>query len=78
MLHLACLKLGAVSNPLMTIFRERQLRFMLKLAESKVFVVPVAFRGSARAQRSVSGIFLILAANSTILRIASARDGTSI
>ena len=39
-LHLACLKLGAVSNPLMTIFRERELRFMLKLAESKVFVVP--------------------------------------
>ena len=45
MLHLACLKLGAISNPLMTIFRERELRFMLRLAESKVFVVPTAFRG---------------------------------
>jgi cyclohexanecarboxylate-CoA ligase len=44
-LHLACLKLGAISNPLMTIFRERELRFMLRLAESKVFVVPTAFRG---------------------------------
>ena len=32
----------------------------------------------ARAQRSASGFFFILAANSTILRIASARDGTSI
>ena len=44
-LHLACLKLGAISNPLMTIFRERELRFMLRLAESKVLVVPTAFRG---------------------------------
>ena len=33
---------------------------------------------SANAQRSASGFFFILAANSTILRIASARDGTSI
>ncbi len=44
-LHLACLKLGAVSNPLMIIFRERELTFMLGLAESKVLVVPARFRG---------------------------------
>lgn len=44
-LHLACLKLGAVSNPLMVIFRERELGFMLALAESKVLVVPRRFRG---------------------------------
>lgn len=44
-LHLACLKLGAVSNPLMIIFRERELRFMLGLAEAKVLVVPASFRG---------------------------------
>lgn len=44
-LHLACLKLGAISNPLMTILRERELRFMLRLAESRIFVVPAAFRG---------------------------------
>ncbi|MFO1027767.1 MAG: cyclohexanecarboxylate-CoA ligase [Acetobacteraceae bacterium] len=44
-LHLACLKLGAVSNPLMIIFRERELSFMLGLAESKVLVVPHRFRG---------------------------------
>lgn len=44
-LHLACLKLGAVSNPLMVIFRERELRFMLGLAESRVLVVPARFRG---------------------------------
>ncbi|MGO9397645.1 MAG: cyclohexanecarboxylate-CoA ligase [Xanthobacteraceae bacterium] len=44
-LHLACLKIGAISNPLMIIFRERELRFMLRLAETKVFVVPATFRG---------------------------------
>ncbi|MCX8133717.1 MAG: AMP-binding protein [Roseococcus sp.] len=44
-LHLACLMLGAVSNPLMPIFRERELRFMLGLAESRVLVVPRRFRG---------------------------------
>jgi cyclohexanecarboxylate-CoA ligase len=44
-LHLACLKLGAVSNPLMVIFRARELGFMLKLAETKVLVVPARFRG---------------------------------
>ncbi|MCB1473465.1 MAG: AMP-binding protein [Rhodobiaceae bacterium] len=45
-LHLACLKVGAVSNPLMVIFRERELGFMLKLAETKVFIVPAQFRGA--------------------------------
>ncbi len=44
-LHLACLKLGAVSNPLMVIFRERELSFMLDLAETSVLVVPAQFRG---------------------------------
>ncbi len=44
-LHLACLKLGAVSNPLMVIFRERELSFMLDLAETSVLVVPARFRG---------------------------------
>ena len=44
-LHLACLKLGAVSNPLMVIFRERELGFMLALADTKILVVPARFRG---------------------------------
>jgi cyclohexanecarboxylate-CoA ligase len=44
-LHLACLRIGAVTNPLMPIFREHELKFMLGLAESKVFVVPRIFRG---------------------------------
>ena len=44
-LHLACVRLGAVTNPLMPIFREREFAFMLDLAESKVVVVPGTFRG---------------------------------
>ncbi|MGN6584608.1 MAG: cyclohexanecarboxylate-CoA ligase [Rhizobiaceae bacterium] len=44
-LHVACLKIGAVSNPLMVIFRERELRFMLRLAASRIFIVPKTFRG---------------------------------
>jgi cyclohexanecarboxylate-CoA ligase len=44
-LHIACLKIGAVSNPLMVIFRERELRFMLGLAASRILIVPKVFRG---------------------------------
>ncbi len=44
-LYLACARIGAVANPLMPIFRHRELTFMLGLAESKVLVVPQVFRG---------------------------------
>lgn len=44
-LHLACLRIGAVTNPLMPIFRHHELTFMLGLAESKVMIVPREFRG---------------------------------
>lgn len=44
-LHLTALRLGAVTNPVMPIFRERELGFMLRLAESKVLVIPREFRG---------------------------------
>lgn len=40
LLYLACSRIGAVLNLLMPIFRERELEFMLKHGESKVFVVP--------------------------------------
>lgn len=43
--HLACLKIGAISNPLMPIFRERELTFMLGFAESKLLIIPKIFRG---------------------------------
>ncbi len=44
-LSLACVRIGAVINPIMPIFRERELKFMLNMAESKVFVIPRQFRG---------------------------------
>jgi cyclohexanecarboxylate-CoA ligase len=42
--HLACLRVGAATNPLMPIFRERELSFMLGLAESRVVIIPKVFR----------------------------------
>ncbi len=42
---LACAKLGAVANPLMSIFRERELEFMLNFGASKVLIVPKVYRG---------------------------------
>jgi len=43
--YLACSRIGAVMNPLMHIFRERELRFMLAHGEAKVLIVPKIFRG---------------------------------
>ena len=43
--YLACSRLGAVINPLMHIFRERELSFMLAHGEAKVVIVPKVFRG---------------------------------
>jgi cyclohexanecarboxylate-CoA ligase len=42
---LAAFRIGAVVNPLMPIFRERELGYMLGFADAKVFVVPKLFRG---------------------------------
>lgn len=43
--HLACLRIGAITNPLMPILRHRELSFMIGHAESKVFIAPSSFRG---------------------------------
>jgi cyclohexanecarboxylate-CoA ligase len=43
--YLACCRIGAVMNPLMHIFRERELTFMLNHGEAKVFIAPKSFRG---------------------------------
>ncbi|MFM2120772.1 MAG: cyclohexanecarboxylate-CoA ligase [Pseudomonadota bacterium] len=43
--YLACSRIGAVLNPLMHIFRERELGFMLAHGEAKVLIVPKVFRG---------------------------------
>jgi cyclohexanecarboxylate-CoA ligase len=42
---LAAFRIGAIVNPLMPIFRERELSYMLEFAESKALVVPKTFRG---------------------------------
>src|SRR5271156_3381882 len=44
-LALAAARIGAVVNPLMPIFRERELSYMLDFAETKAFIVPKIFRG---------------------------------
>ena len=44
LLYLACSRIGAVLNPLMPIFRERELSFMLRHGEAKVLIVPKKFR----------------------------------
>lgn len=41
---LGCSRIGAVFNPVMPIFRERELGFMLRHGEAKVFVVPKLLR----------------------------------
>jgi cyclohexanecarboxylate-CoA ligase len=43
--YLACSRIGAVMNPLMHIFRERELSFMLQHGEAKVVIAPKVFRG---------------------------------
>ncbi|MFD2854773.1 cyclohexanecarboxylate-CoA ligase [Seohaeicola zhoushanensis] len=43
--YLGCARLGAVFNPVMPIFRARELTFMLRHGEAKVFVIPKLFRG---------------------------------
>jgi cyclohexanecarboxylate-CoA ligase len=43
--HFAATRIGAVSNPLIPIYREREVGFMVGLARSKVVVVPREFRG---------------------------------
>ncbi|MDP4300856.1 cyclohexanecarboxylate-CoA ligase [Leptothrix discophora] len=44
-LYLACSRIGAVVNPLMHIFRERELSFMLAHGQAKLLIVPKVFRG---------------------------------
>jgi cyclohexanecarboxylate-CoA ligase len=44
-LFYACNRIGAVANPLMPIFRQRELRFMMGFAEARLAVVPATWRG---------------------------------
>ena len=59
-IHHAVTALGAVSNPLMPILRERELTFMLAQSGARVLIVPETFRGfdfagMAEALRTATG-----------------------
>jgi cyclohexanecarboxylate-CoA ligase len=43
--HLAVLRVGAISNPIVSIYRHAELTFILRQAASKAIVVPASFRG---------------------------------
>ncbi|MFU2014632.1 AMP-binding protein [Peribacillus butanolivorans] len=44
-LHYAVTRIGAISNPLIPIYRDREIGYMVEMAESKMIVVPDRFRG---------------------------------
>ena len=44
-LHLACVRIGAVANPIITILRRREVGFILNRVASRVCIVPGEFRG---------------------------------
>jgi cyclohexanecarboxylate-CoA ligase len=44
-IHFAVTRIGAVNNPLIPIYRDREVGFMVSLARSKLIVVPQTFRG---------------------------------
>jgi len=43
-IHMACVRIGAISNPLMPIFRQRELSFMIANVEARVLIVPESFK----------------------------------
>jgi cyclohexanecarboxylate-CoA ligase len=43
--HYAATRIGAISNPLIPIYRKREVAFMVGRARSKVVAVPAEFRG---------------------------------
>jgi cyclohexanecarboxylate-CoA ligase len=44
-LHQAVLRIGAMSNPIIPIYRQRELAYILKEAGSRVLIMPETFRG---------------------------------
>lgn len=74
-LAIAAMRAGAVVNPLVTIFRHRELEFMLSRARSKVLIVPDSFRGCDHAAMAAE----LLDSVPTLERvIAVPREGTTI
>jgi cyclohexanecarboxylate-CoA ligase len=73
--YLACSRIGAVLNPLMHIFRERELSFMLKHGHSKVVIVPKQFRGFDH-ERMIVGLRPNLPALQHIIVVGGADDNS--
>lgn len=44
-LHYAITRIGAITNPLIPIYRDREIGYMVDMAESKMIVIPDDFRG---------------------------------
>lgn len=44
-LHYAATRIGAITNPLIPIYRDREIGYMVGMAESKMIVIPDEFRG---------------------------------
>jgi cyclohexanecarboxylate-CoA ligase len=51
-ISLAAFRLGAIINPLMPIFREHELGYMLDFAETKLMIVPKLFRCNPSCRNS--------------------------
>ncbi|QKY69637.1 AMP-binding protein [Lentibacillus sp. CBA3610] len=43
-LHYAATRIGAITNPLIPIYRDREIKYMVEMAESKMIVIPDTFR----------------------------------
>jgi cyclohexanecarboxylate-CoA ligase len=43
--HHAALRIGAISNPIVSIYRHSEIKFILRQAASKIMLVPESFRG---------------------------------
>ncbi|MFS8631301.1 MAG: AMP-binding protein, partial [Bacillales bacterium] len=44
-LHLAATRIGAITNPLIPIYREREISYMVGIVKAKMLVIPDEFRG---------------------------------
>nr|WP_246439347.1 AMP-binding protein [Bacillus benzoevorans] len=44
-LHYAATRIGAITNPLIPIYRDREIGYMVGMAEAKMIVIPDTFRG---------------------------------
>ncbi|MBB2940022.1 cyclohexanecarboxylate-CoA ligase [Amycolatopsis bartoniae] len=71
--HFATIRIGAISNPLVPILRQRELRFMLRQARSKIVFVPSTYRGFDHAALA-SRLCAEVATLETMVVVRGARD----